>query len=103
MCVSLPTQALLALASKQGGMDCCCTRHTSTLKIYHIPTSHSVCVSLHTQALLALASKQEGMDCLLHSPPTLQRLTATLQMAQVDASLPKLALQVRLFLMNREG
>ncbi|KAF5841518.1 hypothetical protein DUNSADRAFT_12446, partial [Dunaliella salina] len=46
------------------------------------------------QALLALASKPQGMDALLHSPPTLKRLVATLQMAHIDTSLPKLALQV---------
>jgi hypothetical protein len=48
------------------------------------------------QALLALASKHQGMDALLQSPPTLQRLVATLQMAHTDTSLPKLALQVGL-------
>jgi len=47
------------------------------------------------QALLALVSKQQGMDALLRSPPTLKRLVATLQMAGVDISLPKLTLQVR--------
>jgi hypothetical protein len=46
------------------------------------------------QALLALASKQQGMEALLQSPPTLKRLAATLHLAHVDPSLPRLALQV---------
>ena len=42
---------------------------------------------MFTQVFLALVSKYQGMDALQHSPPTLKRLAATLQMAQIDTQI----------------